>query len=245
VSPVSSIGVAHQPTALEVFAKGSMVWANDPNGPDALAVYADRRWAITKYLSAPSTPSTPPSPSSPPSTTPSTEPANSPTPVRPSRPPTRPSDGPRQLPGGPQQPPGGPQQPSPAPKDTARFVNLHNGSSVKRCQNVVISARLAPTKTLLVAHRRASPPDNTYYFTYAGPYRNGNVPANVTTTVWFGTQTGQTYDLYLLIMNVGDANTFWNAHVSSNGSFAYSPSLPGTSQTADRIRVVETDSSNC
>jgi hypothetical protein len=227
VSPVSSIGLAYRPTALEVFAKGSMVWANDLNGPNALAIYADTRWAITKYRPAPSTPSVSPPSGRPPSTTgPSTAP-----PVPTHHPPV-PATGANT----------GKPSPKPSPaghKDTARITNLHNGSSVERCQNVDISADLGSTKTLLLAHHRTSPLDTTYFFNYAGSYENGQVPASFHTTWTFGAAADQSYDFYLLIMDVGDARTFWSSHVSTDGSFATSGSIPGNSFIAEKIEVTK------
>jgi hypothetical protein len=236
VSAVSSIGVAHRPSALEVFAKDSLVWANDPNGPAAAAVYADRHWTITKYVSESDTPSVSPSSASPSSTTapPSRAPSNG-------APPTH-TSGPVRTGGPPAHPSGiGTGQPPGGHRDTATFTNLHNGSSVKRCQAARIADSLVAGKTLLIAHRRTSPPDGTYYFEYAGPYSDGNVPASFGTVAYFGTAADQRYDLYLLIMDVNDARTFWESHRSSDGSFATSTSIPGTAGIAEKISVTQTD----
>jgi hypothetical protein len=66
------------------------------------------------------------------------------------------------------------------------------------------------------------------------------VPRSFQTVKYFGTAVDQKYDFYLLIMDVGDARTFWASHVSSDGSFATSGSIPGNSETAEKINVTQT-----
>ncbi|GAA3297045.1 hypothetical protein GCM10020218_081540 [Dactylosporangium vinaceum] len=237
VGAPSSIAVAPGPADLELFVNGSAVWANDPNGPNAVAIYDDSRQPITKY--AP--PSASPLPSGPPpsptaihsSNPPTTSPTKTQTPSSRSPKATRTTGAghPTNAPPGTNGPPGtiGP----PAHANTAAFTNIGDGGQVGRCRTLAGRADIDATKTLMIAQKRTDPPDGTYYVQYAGPREGNLAPGRWTSTspTYFGDQPGQHYSAYLLIVDVAAARSWWAAHES--GDFAHATSLPGT--TADTV----------
>jgi len=76
-------------------------------------------------------------------------------------------------------------------------------------------------------------------------YKNGSVPASWSGVHYFGDQPGQNYDLYLLIMDVDDGEAFWNAHVATDGSFAFADAIPSTAKIASQISVTQTTRDEC
>jgi hypothetical protein len=145
-----------------------------------------------------------------------------------------------------------PRQPAPTvdPLDTyantAAFTNIAGGAMVNRCELVAGRADLVPTKTLLLAHRRSSPPSPTFYFFYVDNYVNGGVPPTWSSEVYFGSSdNSQRYDLYLLIMEVSAATSFWKAHVHHSGIYADALAIPATASVAVQLSVVQTGIADC
>ena len=229
VAAPSSIGVAHGPTTLEMFVKGSAVWANDPNGPDAVAIYDGAGRPMTKYATVSAAPS--------PSTAPPTNrPPVSPTVHRSTASPTRTRT--RSVPRTTEarRATGNPQPPGPVgPSETASFSNIHDGATVGKCEKVNGKVDIAPDETLMIAHLRTSPPDGTYYVYWAGP-RDGEKSRTWSTDAYFGSDKDQSYRFYLLIVKVDEAQAFFSAH--SAGSYAYANHLPG--RIAQAITVHQT-----
>lgn len=239
VSLEATIDVAHRPTALEVFANGSMIWANDPNGPNALAIYAGERWPVTKYTTASGSPSStaassPPAP--PPSSRPPTTRSATPSPTHP-----RESHGTRGPSGTSRRPGTSPPTTgttTQGPSNRASVSSPGNGAQVSRCATVRGRADLAPTMTIMIGHRRTSPADGTYYWNYID--RNGNVPPQWTAQTFFGDEVGHRYELILVVITVDQAERFWNQHAQNDGSFATSTSLPAGARVQARVNVTQT-----
>lgn len=236
-SPVVTIDVARRPARLEVFRAGSILWANDPDGPNALAVDGGDRWPVMKYASHPESSTAPSSSQQPRSDQPHDPP---PTSTRPAPPTSRSpgpgtGTGPEKRPGGTNGSPSTGPTKSP-PRNTAKITNLRNNSPVSRCQRVSGSADLAPGKALLLASRRTDPPSSTWYIHYV---KDGNVGETWSTTKWFGTAANQSYDLVLLVMDVDDARAYWNSAEVGNG-FRYTGSLPPGNTRAQTVRVRQT-----
>ncbi|WP_173069420.1 hypothetical protein [Phytohabitans houttuyneae] len=245
----STIGVARGPARLEVFAEEGVVWVNDPNGPDALAVHNGDRWPVVKYL--PQSPAkTRPAPSKPPpkvtktpplppkvSDRPSTE---APT-VRPPRTPGRTAPSRSTKPNGPPTPS---PSASPSPTNTARITNIQENDSVSTCERVTGRADVEASKALFLVHRRVSPSSDTYYFYYVSGSRDGGVGRTWSSEMRFGTAAGQSYELLLLIIDVDDARDFWNSH-QVDDFYAAANSLPAGSKQAHRLGVRQTDATDC
>jgi hypothetical protein len=238
-SPVTTIDVARRPARLEVFRSGSVLWANDPDGPNALAVNGGDRWPVIKYVSHQESPTPPPSSQPPRSDPPRGDPATSTRPTPQTGPPTSrppgPGSGPEKRPGGTDGPPG--RSPTKPPRrNTAKITNLKNNSPVSRCQRVTGTADLEPTKALLLASRRTNPSSTGYFVQYV---KAGNVGANWGTTKWFGTAADQSYDLVLLVMDVDDARAYWNSAQKGDG-YVYAGSLPPANTRVQTVHVRQT-----
>ncbi|GIJ64240.1 hypothetical protein [Virgisporangium aurantiacum] len=240
VAPVASgapavVDVAGRGAALEVFAVGSRVWVNDPAGPDAVVFHEGATRHLVKYLRQTSAP--PPSP--PPSTSPPPSPprsASPPTSPPPSRGPTssrssttRTSEGGGG--GGRRTPP--PPTASPKRRETAQITSPRAGAGVSRCQPAGGTADIAPTSTLLLAHRRTSPKDNTYYLHYVDGTRKGGVKRTWNTVKFLGTAEDQYYDLILIIIDVDVARSLFRGR-----EWITATSLPGI--RADTVKVHQT-----
>jgi hypothetical protein len=236
------IDVAGHGAALNLFADGALVWANDPAGPYALAVDdAGRSWPVTKYrLASPApeptrtTAGPKPTPTTPPPAEPTHPPSSAPTrssgPDRTAKPKSQPKPGPKAR-----------REPRPKPRPTpvtvrATFGALGTSGAVGRCEQVHLSVSLPRTMTLLIAVRRTHPASNKWYFNYAGS-RDCNVTSH-STTVYFGSAENQRYRAVLLAMEVEDARTFYNAH--NAGDFAVSTSLPSRARQTDQRSVTQT-----
>jgi hypothetical protein len=224
------VPVAGHAAHLELFAQGGLVWANDPGGPNAVAVEpGGDTLSLIKY--APPKPTPKPTPTPAPSVTHTTTPPPTPT----SRPPSVPKSA-KPAPGPTKPKPGPTGSPAPPPA-RASFSNLHNGQEVGKCAPASGSASMPKTDTLLLAVRRTDPPGD-YYFTYAAS-RNGNVKS-FDTTVYFGDAADQSYRVHLLIMDVDDARQFYDSHAQQGGDYAVSSSLPARAKRADSASVRQT-----
>jgi hypothetical protein len=126
------------------------------------------------------------------------------------------------------------------PANTAAFTGLADGAPVGRCQRLTGTADLAPDRTLLLASRRTGPPDNRFTLLYVFPYQGGHVPPQWSGYTYFGTTIGSTYDLYLLVMEVGAAQAFTDA-LPPDGATA----LPPGAVVADVVPVTQTSLAAC
>jgi hypothetical protein len=115
---------------------------------------------------------------------------------------------------------------------------------VRRCQKLSGTARLATDHTLVYAVNRINPQSNDWYYGYVGAYQNGFVPASWNGTVYFGTTTKQKYDLFLYVMRVDAAKTFWDKHKSKDGSYAFGESSP-PGKAAAHVRVTQGSTDEC
>jgi hypothetical protein len=145
-------------------------------------------------------------------------------------------------PGKPKPKPTKSKTPPPPPIARASFSDIHDGQEVGRCEPVRGGATLPEDDTLLLAVRRTDPPDDRYFFTYAAS-RKGGVKG-FDTKVFFGDTAGQSYHVYLLIMNVDDADEFYSGHSQHGGDFAVSTAIPSQAKRADAASVRQT-STDC
>ncbi|WP_203930516.1 hypothetical protein [Virgisporangium ochraceum] len=130
--------------------------------------------------------------------------------------------------------------------NTAAFTGISDGAAVDHCERVSGRSSVAPTKTLLTAHRRTSPSDGTYYFFYVDGAQNGNTPSTWTTRIWFGSSAdGHLYTVYLLIMDVEEARRFWGGNKVANGSYADAAAIPPSAVVADELRVEQRGLADC
>jgi hypothetical protein len=130
------------------------------------------------------------------------------------------------------------------PAGTVQITSHVDGQVVDRCERFSGLANLEPTKTMLFAKNRAEPPDTDWYFDFVGGYRNGFVPANWTGTMYFGTATRQSYDLFILVMDVQEAERFWSEHQSADGQSAMSKTRPSIAPAA-HVRVRQGTLDDC
>lgn len=100
------------------------------------------------------------------------------------------------------------------------------GAVVGRCVRVSGRANLDPGKTMLFATNRVDPPASEWFYTYAGGHRNGLVPPDWTGQVYLGSATLQSYDVFVIVMDVAAAEAFWTANKSLNGEFAFTKTRP-------------------
>jgi len=131
------------------------------------------------------------------------------------------------------------------PAGTVTIASPADGAVVKKCEHVSGSASLPENQTILYAVDRVSPPDKTWYYGYLGSYENGSVPSTMSGDVYFGSATAQKYDLFLYVMSVGAARTFWNAHKSSDGSYAFAAGPPAGVKPAAHVRVTQGSVGDC
>jgi hypothetical protein len=120
-----------------------------------------------------------------------------------------------------------------------------DGGVVKRCEHVSGAASLPGTDTIVYAVNRVSPPDKAWYYGYVGSYDNGFVPSTWTGDVYFGSVSSQRFDLFLYVMTVAAAHKFWNAHKSSDGSFAFGDGPPPGVRSAAHVRVTQGSLDEC
>ncbi|GAA0897244.1 hypothetical protein GCM10009558_085740 [Virgisporangium aurantiacum] len=104
---------------------------------------------------------------------------------------------------------------------------------MSRCQPAGGTADIAPTSTLLLAHRRTSPKDNTYYLHYVDGTRKGGVKRTWNTVKFLGTAEDQYYDLILIIIDVDVARSLFRGR-----EWITATSLPGI--RADTVKVHQT-----
>jgi hypothetical protein len=134
---------------------------------------------------------------------------------------------------------------APVPPGTVQITNLVSGDVVDRCVRVRGRANLDPGKTLLFATNRTSPADSVWYFTYVGNYRNGFVPVEWSGTVYLGSASRQAYDLFVVVMDVGMAEAFWESHQSKDGSYAFASARPTDLTVAAHVRILQGSTDDC
>jgi len=127
----------------------------------------------------------------------------------------------------------------------ATIASPKDGATVDQCFHLTGAASLDSGKTMLFAKMRTSPPDQTWYFDFVGPYRNGFVPPRWSATEYLGTTSGQRYDVFLLVMDVAAADAFWKAHQSKDGSYAFATAIPSGAERAAVVRVLQGTTDGC
>jgi len=120
-----------------------------------------------------------------------------------------------------------------------------DGGVVKRCEHVTGGASLPSTDTIMYGVNRVSPPDKAWYYGYIGSYDNGFVPTTWSGDVYFGSGSSQKYDLFVYVMTVPAAHKFWNAHKSSDNSFAFGDGPPPGVPPAAHVRVTQGSLDEC
>jgi hypothetical protein len=123
------------------------------------------------------------------------------------------------------------------PAGIVRITEPADGAVVGRCTMVRGLANLDSGKTMIFAVNRTDPADATWYFQYVGSYPNGFVPAQWTGTVYLGSAANQSYDVFLLVMDVPSAKDFWTRYKSADGSFASASAMPQGTAPAAHIHV--------
>ena len=123
---------------------------------------------------------------------------------------------------------------------------VFDGATEREIKKSLGDAKLpSPGKTMLFAKMRTDPPDQVWYFGYIGSYRNGFVPQQWTGTEFLGTDSGQRYDVFVLVMDVAAADAFWKQHQSKDGSYAFAPALPDGAERAAVVRVLQGTTDDC
>jgi hypothetical protein len=134
---------------------------------------------------------------------------------------------------------------APPPSGQVTIASPADGAVVKKCEHVSGAATLPPADTIMYAVNRVSPPDKAWYYGYLGSYDSGNVPSTWSGDVYFGSAASQKYDLFVYVMSVNAAGKFWNAHKSSDGSYAFGTAAPSGVRPAAHVRVTQGSLSEC
>ncbi|GAA0897240.1 hypothetical protein [Virgisporangium aurantiacum] len=137
------------------------------------------------------------------------------------------------------------ESPSGSARGAVVITSHHDGDAVGRCARIEGTADLDTGKTILFAKMRTNPPDATWYFGYVGSYRNGFVPPRWAGSMYFGTDTGQRYDLFVIVMDVSAAEGFWAEHKSTDGSFAFATAIPPGAERAAVVRLLQGSMDEC
>lgn len=122
---------------------------------------------------------------------------------------------------------------------TATISAPKDGSTVSQCAVFTGTAKLTPTRTLVLAMSNEDNGDPTQYLE---PVRNWQVPAQL--TAWKGAQyfgsgdssVGQTYAVELLIVDLAVAQQADKAGKASGASWTTTTPLPGA-RTAARVEL--------
>jgi len=134
---------------------------------------------------------------------------------------------------------------APASPGQVIIASPADGSAVKKCQGFSGSAALPPGDTMMYAVNRVKPSSKDWYYGYLGSYKNGFVPAAWSGDIYFGSAITQKYDVFVYVMSVGQAGKFWNAHKSSDGSFAFGTAAPAGVRPAAHVRVTQGSLDEC
>jgi TIR domain-containing protein len=138
-----------------------------------------------------------------------------------------------------------PSTASALPLGAVKITTPADGAVVDKCARINGQTNLDSGKTILFAVNRTEPVDPTWYFGIVGSYLNGFVPADWSGTAYFGSATRQSYDLFVLVMDVQAAKDFWNKHKSTDGSYAAAPTLPQGVVPAAHVHVRQGTTDDC
>jgi hypothetical protein len=116
---------------------------------------------------------------------------------------------------------------------------------VPRCVQLAGTADLPGDKTMLFATNRTNPPAAEWYFSYAAGFRNGFVDKTWKGQIYLGGVTKQSYDVFVVVMDVQAAATFYTAHLSSDGKFAHATALPPDGKVAAHVKVLQGSNDEC
>ena len=131
------------------------------------------------------------------------------------------------------------------PPGSVRVTGPADDAVVDRCAKVTGVANLDGSKTLLFGVNRTGPPSPDWYFTYAAGFRNGFVANEWTADVYLGSVTRQSYDVLVLVMDVPAAQTFYAAHQTKDGSYAFNAGLPPGAVTGAHVRLRQGNTDDC
>ncbi|GAA3455053.1 toll/interleukin-1 receptor domain-containing protein [Dactylosporangium matsuzakiense] len=118
-----------------------------------------------------------------------------------------------------------------------------NDAVVDRCMKVTGRANLDTAQTILFATNRIDPPDTAWYVVYAGAYPNGFVDADWHGSVYLGHTTGQSFDVFVVVMEAKSAAAYYAAHKQGNGSYAVDNAQPAGAVA--HVRVTQGSNDAC